>query len=62
MIANHSARPLLLNLSSASVGLMLAVSTLLFAQGMGIVFGLDEDLIKSRLKADASEVQTLSAR
>jgi uncharacterized membrane protein YebE (DUF533 family) len=39
------------------VGLLLAVFTILFGQGMGIVFGLNEDLIKSRLKADAAEVQ-----
>ena len=36
---------------------MLAVLTILFGQGMGIVFGLNEDMIKSRLKADAAEVQ-----
>jgi hypothetical protein len=45
------------NLRAASVGLLLAVFTILFGQGMGIVFGLNEDLIKSRLKADAAEVQ-----
>ena len=37
---------------------MLADFTILFGQGMGIVFGLNEDLIKSRLKSDAAEVQT----
>jgi hypothetical protein len=36
---------------------MLAVLTILFGQGMGIVFGLNEDMIKLRLKADAAEVQ-----
>jgi len=39
------------------VGLVLAILTILFGQGMGIVFGLNEDSIKSRLKADAAEVQ-----
>ena len=34
---------------AASAGLVLAVLTLLFGQGMGIVFGLNEDAIKSRL-------------
>lgn len=38
------------------MGLILAVFTLLFGQGLGIVFGLNEDSIKSRLKADAAEV------
>ncbi len=41
----------------ASVGLVLAILTILFGQGMGIVFGLNEDLIKSRLKDAAAEVQ-----
>lgn len=31
--------------------------TLLFGQGMGIVFGLNEDAIKSRLSATAAEVR-----
>ena len=46
------------NLQAALVGLLLAIFTILFGQGMGIVFGLNEDIIKSRLKADAAEVQT----
>lgn len=53
-ILTHS---LFSNLRAVSVGLMLAVLTILFGQGLGIVFGLNEDLIKSRLKADAAEVQ-----
>ncbi len=57
MIANPSTHSLHSNLRSASVGLMLSILTVLFGQGMGIVFGLNEDLIKSRLKADAAEVQ-----
>jgi len=35
---------------------MLALLTILFGQGMGIVFGLNEDAIKSRLKADAADI------
>lgn len=45
------------NLRAAAAGLILAVVTLLFGQGMGIVFGLNEDAIKSRLEANAAEVQ-----
>ena len=45
------------NIRAACVGLALAIITILFGQGMGIVFGLNEDAIKSRLKADAIEVQ-----
>lgn len=44
-------------LRAASLGLALAVLTLLFGQGMGIVFGANEDAIKSRLKAAATEVR-----
>jgi hypothetical protein len=49
--------PLTSSLRAASFGLVLAVLTLLFGQGMGIVFGLNEDAIKSRLKASAAEVR-----
>jgi len=49
--------PLTSHLRAASAGLVLAVLTLLFGQGMGIVFGLNEDAIKSRLKASAAEVR-----
>lgn len=45
------------SLRAASLGLMLAVLTLLFGQGMGIIFGLNEAAIKSRLKADAAKVR-----
>jgi len=45
------------SLRGASAGLLLAVLTLLFGQGMGIVFGLNEDAIKSRLKMSAAEVR-----
>lgn len=57
MKTNPITNPLSSNLRAASVGLILAVLTLLFGQGMGIVFGLNEDAIKSRLEADAAEVQ-----
>ena len=57
MKAHPSASSFSTNLRAASVGLMLAVLTILFGQGMGVVFGLNEDMIKSRLKADAVAVQ-----
>ncbi len=47
---NSSLRP-------AFLGLVLAVLTILFGQGLGIVFGLNEDAIKSRLNASAVEVR-----
>lgn len=37
--------------------MLFAVLTLLFGFGLGIVFGLDEDIIKSRFKASAAEVR-----
>lgn len=45
------------SLRTASLGLALAVLTILFGQGMGIVFGLNEDAIKSRLKTSAAAVR-----
>lgn len=44
-------------LRAASAGLVFAILTILFGQGMGIVFGLNEDAIKDQLKADAVAVQ-----
>jgi len=44
-------------LHAASFGLLLAVLTVLFGQAMGIVFGANEDAIKSRLKASAATVR-----
>lgn len=41
---------------AASAGLVLATFTILFGQGLGILFGLNEDAIKSRLKHDAAAV------
>lgn len=43
-------------LRPALPGLLLAVTTLLFGFGLGIVFGLNEDAIKSRLAASAVAV------
>jgi len=57
MTTKPSTRSLLSNLRTASTGLLLAILTIMFGQGMGIVFGLNEDSIKSRLKADAAAVQ-----
>lgn len=45
------------NLRAASAGLVLAILTIIYGQGMGIVFGLNEDIIKNRLKASAAEVR-----
>ncbi len=39
-------------------GMLLAVLTLLFGFGLGVVFGANEDAIKGRLKASALEVRT----
>ena len=49
--------PFASRLRATSIGLVLAVGTILYGQGMGIVFGLDEDLIKARLKAAAADVR-----
>jgi hypothetical protein len=43
-------------LRAALPGLLCAVGTLLFGYGMGVVFGLNEDLIKSRLSDAAAAV------
>lgn len=45
-------------LRPALPGLLFAVGTLLFGFGLGIVFGLNEDIIKDRLAADAAVVTT----
>jgi hypothetical protein len=44
-------------LRPALPGMFFAALTLLFGFGMGIVFGLNEELIKARLKASATEVR-----
>ncbi len=43
-------------LRAALPGLLFAIATLLFGYLMGVVFGLNEDLIKSRLAASADAV------
>ncbi len=50
----NTSEPSASSLRAASIGMALAVFTILFGQGMGIVFGLNEDLIKSRLEASAA--------
>lgn len=45
------------NIRNASAGMVLAILTILFGQAMGIVPGLNGDVIKSRLNADAAKVQ-----
>ncbi len=45
-------------LRAALPGLLFAIATLLFGYAMGVVFGLNEDLIKSRLAASADAVST----
>jgi hypothetical protein len=44
-------------LDPALPGLSMAILTLLFGFGLGIVFGLNEDAIKSRLKTSSTEVR-----
>lgn len=56
MTTNPSTHSFQLNLRAAAAGMILAILTILFGQGMGIVFGLNEDSIKSRLKNDAAAV------
>ena len=41
---------------AALPGMLLAVATLLFGFGLGIVFGLNEDLIRDRQRAAANDV------
>ena len=57
MKANYLPESFTSSLRAASVGLALAILTILFGQGMGIVFGLNEDAIKNRLKVSAAEVR-----
>lgn len=44
-------------LRPAAAGLVLAVLTLLYGHGLGIVFGINEDSLKQRLKASAEAVR-----
>ena len=55
--ANDLLPQLVRRLHPAVPGLLFAVLTLLFGFGLGIVFGLNEDIIKSKLKASATEVR-----
>lgn len=43
-------------LDPALPGMLFAVLTLIFGFGLGITFGLNEDMIKTRLEASAAEV------
>lgn len=54
MTTTPSSAPIL---RASTLGLILAVLTLLFGQGMGIVFGANEDAIKDRLKDSAAEAR-----
>ena len=49
--------PLTPGLHAALVGMIFALLTIMYGQGMGIVFGLNEDAIKHRLKSSAMEVR-----
>lgn len=44
-------------LRSALLGLALALLTILYGQGMGIFFGVNEDAIQNQLKTSAAEVR-----
>lgn len=52
----HSSSPDSNSLRAALPSLLLAIATLLFGYAMGVVFGLNEDLIKSRLAASSDAV------
>lgn len=44
-------------LHAALVGMIFALLTIMYGQGMGIFFGVNEDAIKHRLKSSAMEVR-----
>lgn len=54
---HHPDTRTILTSPAAHFGLIFSVLTILYGLGMGIVFGLNEDLIKSRLAASATEVR-----
>ena len=56
--ARQTVPDLQIHIRPALAGMLLAVLTLLFGFALGIVFGANEDAIKSRLKASAMEVRT----
>lgn len=49
--------PLAPGLHAALTGLILALLTIMYGQGMGVFFGVNEDAIKHRLKTSAMEVR-----
>lgn len=55
--SNEPLAVFLYRLRPALPGILFAVLTLLFGFGLGIVFGLNEDAIKSQLKASATDVR-----
>lgn len=57
MKTNPLPESLAVRLRAAWLGLGFAVLTVIFGQGMGIVFGVNEAAIKSRLSASAAAVQ-----
>lgn len=57
MRQNRPDQPLLRRLSPTAFGLCLAVLTILFGQGLGVLFGLNEEAVKSRLHDDAIAVE-----
>lgn len=57
MRTHHSFASFANSLRTAAVGLLLAILTILFGQGTGILFGANEDLIKTRLKNSATAVR-----
>jgi hypothetical protein len=44
-------------LQPGALGLILCILTVLFGQGLGVAFGVNEDAIKDKLKADANAVK-----
>ena len=55
--SNDLGKDILRHFHPALPGLLFAVLTLLFGFSLGIVFGLNEEIIKARLKASATEVR-----
>jgi hypothetical protein len=56
MNPNPSFAHTLPGLRAVSLGLILSVLTILFGQGLGILFGANEDAVKGRLKSSAAAV------
>ncbi len=59
---NHYQTNLISLLRPAFVGLLFSILTLLFGFGAGVVFGLNEDVIKNKLKSSAVEVREVQYR